>query len=177
MESNSIRRCFNFTYLVNANAYFTVNLTILQAKYYLDKSQCSNVIHVRQVNIPFPRGVLQEWWESSEWVGLVDPRFHPEEANETGLLFWSTKVKPAVKTTETSLMCVFVLLFVLSVGILDPYLVRINFAPGVQHLCLPAVASSCVPARTSRADCGRTLTCRYSPDPLEQHNWCQQKAS
>ncbi len=75
-----------------------------------------------------------------------------------------TKAKQAVKRTQTALM--YVLPFVLSVGILDPDWDRTDFGPEVQHLCPPGVASSCVPARTSRADCDRTLTCRYSPDSL-----------
>lgn len=47
---------------------------------------------------------------------------------------------------------------VLSVGILDPDLAQTGFGPAVKHLVLPGVFSACVPGRTSRADCGRTLT-------------------
>ena len=69
-------------------------------------------------------------------------------------------------------MCahVFVLPFALSAGILGHDWAQTDFDPEVQHLCLPGVVSSCVPARTSRADCGRTLTCRHSPDSLTQNS-------
>lgn len=54
---------------------------------------------------------------------------------------------------------VFVSPFVLSVDIRDLDWDQTDFVPEV-HLFLPGVASFCVPARTYRADCGRTLTCR-----------------
>lgn len=63
--------------------------------------------------------------------------------------------------TITASNALFVLPVVLLVGILYPDWDRTDFVPEVQDLYLHVVASFCVPARTSRADCGRTLTCRY----------------
>lgn len=84
------------------------------------------------------------------------------------------KCKPASQRRLHSCECVFVLPFSLWAGILYRGWVRTDFGPEVQHLCHPGVASSCVPDRTSRADCGRTPTCRCSPASLRQHTWRQQ---
>lgn len=70
----------------------------------------------------------------------------------------STRIDVLAPRSRQTLMRALELPVVLSVGILDPYLAQIGFAPAVEHLVLPGVFSACVPDRTSRVDCGRTLT-------------------